>query len=121
MVYIAENSETIPVPKIFAHYSYGPINRDIEDYGSLFDTYIFMSFVEGVTLDTVWEAYDEPTKSHVASQLEGYMRELRSIGQGSYIGSVNRGPVMDQILENFQDRGKRVDPFETITISVLIF
>jgi len=32
-------------------YTYGPIERDIDDYGSSFDTYIFMDFVEGQDLD----------------------------------------------------------------------
>lgn len=40
MIFVEQNTETIPVPKVFAYYSYGPIRRDIEDYGSLYDTYI---------------------------------------------------------------------------------
>lgn len=51
MMFVEQNTKTLPVPKIFACYSYGPIHRDIKDYGSLFDTYIFMSFVEGQSLD----------------------------------------------------------------------
>ncbi|KNG88824.1 hypothetical protein ANOM_002478 [Aspergillus nomiae NRRL 13137] len=47
MIFVKQNTETMPVPKIFACYTYGPIQRDIGDYGSLFDTYIFMSYVEG--------------------------------------------------------------------------
>jgi hypothetical protein len=42
-----------------------PLDRDIDDYGSLFDTYIFMSLVEGQTLDLAWDSYDELTKTHV--------------------------------------------------------
>ncbi|CRL22355.1 Protein kinase-like domain [Penicillium camemberti] len=104
MMFAKQNTETLPVPKIFACYSYGPINRDIEDHGSLFDTYIFMSFVESQTLDKVWESYDEDTKAHVTNQLKEYLLELRQIRNGSYIGSANSGPVTDQILESYHDR-----------------
>lgn len=65
MAFVSEKT-TVPVPKVFACYSYGPIQRDVDDYGSLFDTYIFMSYVEGQTLDTVWESYDETTKRGIA-------------------------------------------------------
>ena len=51
MVFVKKNTENVPVPKVFACYSYGPIHRDTDDYGSLYDTYIFMSFVEGQCLD----------------------------------------------------------------------
>lgn len=50
MRFVEQHTENLPVPKIFACYTYGPIRRDIEDYGSLFNIYIFMSFVEGQTL-----------------------------------------------------------------------
>lgn len=46
MLFVGENTDTVPVPKTFACYVYGPICRDIHDYGSLYDTYIFMRFVE---------------------------------------------------------------------------
>ncbi|KAK2801643.1 hypothetical protein FQN51_005187 [Onygenales sp. PD_10] len=70
MLFVSQNTTTVPVPKIFGCYTYGPIDRDIEDYGSLYDTYVFMSFVEGQTLDTVWESYDGTTKQSVADQLK---------------------------------------------------
>ena len=105
MMFASRNTQNIPIPKVLGYYRYGPIDRDVGDYGSLFDTYIFMEFMEGQTLATVWDDYDEHTKSMVASQLEGYMRELRSISGGSYIGSVHRGPVLDQTLERFERKG----------------
>lgn len=37
---MAQNSESVPVPKVYAYYTYGPVDRDIDDYGSLFDTYM---------------------------------------------------------------------------------
>jgi hypothetical protein len=105
MMFVKENTENLPVPKVFACYSYGPIRRDIEDYGSLFDTYIFMSFVEGQSLDKNWESYDEDTKKHVTNQLKEYLHELRKISDGKYIGSVGPGPVTDPILEAYHFQG----------------
>lgn len=107
MVFVKQTTEALPVPNVFACYSYGPISRDVEDYGSLFDTYIFMSFVEGQTLDKAWETYDKDTKSHVTNQLKRYLRELREISNGSYIGSVDSGPVTDPILETYHIKGEQ--------------
>ncbi|RAK82938.1 phosphotransferase enzyme family protein [Aspergillus costaricaensis CBS 115574] len=82
MLFVNQNTETVPVPKIFAYYSYGPIDRDIGDYGSYYDNYIFMTYVEGQGLD----------------KLKGYLDELRQIEHRNYIGSVDRGPLPDPIL-----------------------
>ncbi|KAI2747216.1 hypothetical protein DTO013E5_3762 [Penicillium roqueforti] len=103
-MFVKQNTETLPVPEIFACYTYGPIDRDIGDYGSLFDTYIFMTFVEGQSLDKVWESYDENTKAHVTNQLKQYICELRNI-DGNYIGSTDSGPIMDPIFETYHDKG----------------
>ncbi|QKX54030.1 uncharacterized protein TRUGW13939_01112 [Talaromyces rugulosus] len=100
MMFVKENTDTLPVPKIFACYSY---------YGSLFDTYIFMSFVEGQSLDKIWETYDEDIKKHVTNQLKEYLGELRKISDGKYIGSVGPGPVTDPILETYHVQG----PFDS--------
>lgn len=105
MVFVKKNTENVPVPKVFACYSYGPIHRDTDDYGSLYDTYIFMSFVEGQCLDRVWESYDETMKNRIASQLKGYFHKLRNIDSDNYIGLVDLGPVTDPILESHHMKG----------------
>lgn len=120
MIYVAQNSMKVPVPEVFAYCTYGPINRDVEDYGSLFDTYIFMSFVDGQPLDTVWDAYDQPTKTHVASQLKEYMDDLRSMGNTSYIGSVDHGPVVDPILATSKVQGNRPSNIYEFTTDLLV-
>lgn len=117
MMFVKQNTETLPVPEIFACYTYGPIDRDIGDYGSLFDTYIFMTFVEGQSLDKVWESYDENTKAHVTNQLKQYICELRNI-DGNYIGSTDSGPIMDPIFETYHD--KRLAATTPTYIRVLI-
>ncbi|GLB05511.1 hypothetical protein AtubIFM57258_000800 [Aspergillus tubingensis] len=108
-VTLHEAKKTVPVPKIFAYYSYGPIDRDVDDYGSLYDNYIFMSYVEGQRLDKVWDTYDSVTKTRIAGQLKGYLDELRQIEHRNYIGSVDRGPLPDPILGELEYKG----PFDS--------
>lgn len=105
MIFVAKHTKSIPIPKVFAYCTHGPLNRDIDDYGTLFDTYIFMSFVEGQTLDSAWDSYDELTKTHIVNQLKTYMDELREIRSEGYIGSVSKGPVRDQIFDHFHVKG----------------
>ncbi|KAJ5474759.1 hypothetical protein N7475_004325 [Penicillium sp. IBT 31633x] len=105
MIYVAERTQSIPVPKVFANCTHGPLDRDLDDYGSLFDTYIFMSLVDGQTLDLAWDSYDELTKIRISNQLRTYMDEVREIKNEPYIGSVNKGPVIDQIFDNFHIKG----------------
>ncbi|XHG03759.1 hypothetical protein AWENTII_007049 [Aspergillus wentii] len=52
-----------------------------------------------------WDAYDRTMKSHIANQLNGYLSELRKIGNSNYIGSVDLGPVTDPILESHPIQG----------------
>lgn len=85
MLFVGENTDTVPVPKTFACYVYGPICRDIHDYGSLYDTYIFMRFVESQSLDYVWESYDETTKNRVSVQLKEYFDGLRNIDMATIL------------------------------------
>ena len=40
MLFVSQNTRTVPVPKIYAYYTHGPIDRDVEECGSAFDTYI---------------------------------------------------------------------------------
>lgn len=96
----------IPVPTVLACYTYGPLDRDTKYYPSRsgYHTYIFMSFVEGKTLDTAWGSYDAPIK-HITGQLASFMQELRDLGEGDYIGSLDRGPVFDDSLQMSPDPG----------------
>ena len=69
MIYVAENT-SVPLPTVLSCYTYGPIEMDIDNHGSLFDTYIFMSLVDGETLDVSWDSYDETTKHLSRNNLE---------------------------------------------------
>lgn len=58
-----------------------------------------MEFIEGHNLETSWNNYDPAAKRQIAAQLKEYIEQLRSIPAADYIGSVDRGPVTDIILE----------------------
>ncbi|CAE7208000.1 hypothetical protein PTNB85_09316 [Pyrenophora teres f. teres] len=49
MLYVAERT-SIPVSRLFAAYAYGPLDRDVDNFRSVYDTYIFMEFIEGEDL-----------------------------------------------------------------------
>jgi hypothetical protein len=98
MIYVAENT-SIPVPKVFAAYAYGPLDRDVDDFGSVYDTYIFMELIEGEDLGKSWGKHTSIEKQTMSADLKKYMTELRSLPVPGYIGSVDKGPVTDPILE----------------------
>jgi hypothetical protein len=111
MIHVAQNTG-VPVPKVFAYYTYGPIDRDDGDYGGLYDTYIFMDFVTGETLDIAWDTSGVSTKSHISRQLASYIQELRDMGNVVYIGSIDHGPVTDHSLSTSVDKGTTPGPWE---------
>lgn len=98
MLYVAERT-SIPVPKLFAAYAYGPLDRDISDYGSVYDTYIFMELIEGEDLGKSWGNCTSAEKKMISTDLKMHITELRSFPAAGYIGSVHEGPVTDVILE----------------------
>ncbi|KAJ5251114.1 hypothetical protein N7489_001524 [Penicillium chrysogenum] len=104
MIYVAQNTG-VPVPKVFAYYTYGPIDRDPDDFGGLYDTYIFMSYVAGETLYEAWNSLSVSTKSHISRQLASCVQEIRDIEPTRYIGSIDRGPVTDCCLATSIDKG----------------
>lgn len=98
MLYVAEHT-SIPVPTLYAAYAYGPLDRDVGDYGSVYDTYLFMEFVEGENLAKAWGKCTSTEKQMISTDLKKHMTELRSLPAAGYIGSVHEGPVTDIILE----------------------
>ncbi|TVY81813.1 hypothetical protein LSUE1_G002994 [Lachnellula suecica] len=96
---------SIPVPRVYAAYTYGPFEERDEEWNSKYDTYIFLDFVEGQTLEKEWGNLGEEEKLGVMHDLRGYLEQLRAVPGGSYIGSLDDGPVMDPILENLPNKG----------------
>lgn len=98
MLYVAENT-SIPVPRLFAAYAYGPLDRDLNDSASVYDTYIFMEFIEGEDLEKSWAKQTSAEKQMISTELKKYMTEIRSLPAPGYIGSVHMGPVTDIMLD----------------------
>lgn len=98
---------SIPVPKVYAVYTYGPFEDRDEEWASKYDTYIFMDFIDGQTLEKEWGVLNDETKSQIVAELKSYFTELRTIPGGTYIGSLNNGPVMDSILEYWPVKGMK--------------
>lgn len=98
MLYVAERT-SVPVPRLFAAYAYGPLDRDVDDFGSVYDTYIFREFIEGEDLGRSWGKYTSTEKQIISADLKKHVTELRSLPVADYIGSVHEGPVTDVILE----------------------
>jgi Phosphotransferase enzyme family len=110
----------IPVPAVFATYRYGPLDRDEEDYSLMYDTYIFMEFIKGRTLDEAW-GLDDPNKESIMRELQGYLTQLRTIPSHGYIGSLENGPTLDHILQYHREKGMKIAThflFEWLTVIV---
>ncbi|ODM14618.1 hypothetical protein SI65_09963 [Aspergillus cristatus] len=106
MIYVSQHT-SIPVPKIYAYVTYGPLERERYCSEPLFDTYIFMEFVEGRNLDGICVGHTNQEKKDICSQLREYVDELQSISTGEepYIGSVDHGPVMDDVVNWYNNPG----------------
>jgi hypothetical protein len=96
---------SIPVPRVYAAYTYGPFEERDEEWHSKYDTYHFLDLVEGQTLEKEWGNLGDDEKSRVMHELQGYLEQLRAVPGGTYIGSLNNGPVMDVILEYQPNKG----------------
>ncbi len=101
MLFVEKNT-TIPVPKVYAVYSH-PMPEKInwakgEEKTYYEHTYIFMELVPGETVEDTWDHWDQATRVNVENELKDYISQLRRIPGGDYIGSLNRGPVTDDIL-----------------------
>lgn len=109
LLLISEKAPNVPVPKVLAYYTYGPVDKRLHGIRRpVFETFIFMSYVEGERLKVAWEAYDTTAKRRVADQLKTYLCDLRGITGGKYIGSVNQGPLKDRILFDSFNKGRSI-------------
>ncbi|OJT01573.1 hypothetical protein TRAPUB_7969 [Trametes pubescens] len=68
----------IPVPTVHLVFT----RIEDMDIPRFVTTYIVMDYISGPTLQYLWETLDAPTKTSVLAQLQGYIRELRSIPPG---------------------------------------
>jgi aminoglycoside phosphotransferase (APT) family kinase protein len=105
MEFVAKHT-SLPVPHVYAAYTYGPFEERDEESFSKYDTYIFMEFIDGQTLEKEWPSLDNTAKSNIITELKAYFTQLRTIPGGTYIGSLDDGPVKDSILEFWSMKGK---------------
>jgi hypothetical protein len=64
-------------------------------------TYIFMDLVAGKELNEIWDKWDEATRLNIQTEPKDYIRQMRELPGGDYISSLNRGPVIDRILQYY--------------------
>jgi aminoglycoside phosphotransferase (APT) family kinase protein len=79
----------IPVPEVLAAY------QD-ESTGHVC---IVMEFIEGDTLENVWDSFSPSQKGEIIEQLQSYFSQLRGI-KGDFIGSVDRTACEDPLFDN---------------------
>ena len=58
-----------------------------------------MEFIEGDTLENVWDSFSPSQKGEIIEQLQGYFSHLRDI-KGDFIGSVDRTACEDPLFDN---------------------
>ncbi|CAI7642477.1 unnamed protein product [Penicillium bialowiezense] len=79
--FIAEKT-TIPVPKVHdVHWEDDKVVAIVMDY------------MPGMRLDKAWNALDSNQKLSIASELNGYLSQLREL-KGDYIGAIDRGKAV---------------------------
>jgi hypothetical protein len=107
LIFLENEAPGIPAPRLHACYTMGPFDRDPADFGSIYDTYIVMTFIEGKSLDQAWSSLGDNCRISMAAQLRDYMEELRSVTQeaGFGIGSVTGGPLQDPVFEYHSSKG----------------
>lgn len=54
---------------------------------------------------------DKSTNLRIMNELKGHLAQLRAIPNGSHIGPLDNGPVMDSILEYHSTKGTDFGPF----------
>ena len=105
------NSTSIPVPKVFAVLTYGPLPDSSYpgEKRDSYDTYILMEVVPGATLEDVWEDGTAEVKQALSTELsvelQGYIKQLREIPGGTCIGSLGNGPIADTRFRSVKNRG----------------
>ncbi|KAF2710196.1 hypothetical protein K504DRAFT_533175 [Pleomassaria siparia CBS 279.74] len=79
MLYVAERT-SIPVPRLFAAYAYGPPDRDVDDFGNVYDTYIFIEFIKGEDLGKLWGKCTSTKKQMLSTDLKKHIGLLVAPG-----------------------------------------
>jgi aminoglycoside phosphotransferase len=83
---LVANFTSIPVPRVFGFH-----HNDNDE------CFVFMSYAEGCTLESVWNSLGTEGRDKIVSQLQGYFAELRSLPPPSPVifGSIATGICRD--------------------------
>jgi hypothetical protein len=125
MLFIEQHT-TIPVPKVHAVYSCKvldksgnpppPASKQDDDQVC---TYIFMDLVAGSSIDEIWDKWDDATRLNLQNELKDYVRQLRDIPSEGYIGSLNRGPIVDRVLRYYSTDFGTMASSKSLSINLL--
>jgi hypothetical protein len=110
-----EQRTSIPIAKLQAAYStqgpdrlHHPYNGGEPEWRKSHEYfYLFMDIVPGVPVTECWDELDDATKLNVQHELTDYIRQLRAIPGGDYIGALDRGPVTDNLLRGMAENPGR--------------
>ena len=124
-MFLVQQHTTIPVPKVHAVYSHLMPDRYNWDEGETKTYseygYLFMDIVPGATIEDSWDTWTEDTRLNVQNELQDYVRQLRQIPGGDYIGTLNRGPVTDGILRFQSDNLGTVTLYTYVVFSLISY
>ena len=87
-----KQSTSIPIPEVFGFHH----NEDVE-------CFIFMSYIEGCTLESSWPSLRLEDRKTIESQLAGYFAELRSLPSPNPVTSAHWGRVSVVMLAEWNE------------------
>ncbi|RXW16933.1 hypothetical protein EST38_g8927 [Candolleomyces aberdarensis] len=95
---VSEHLPSVPIPQVY-FYTYG-VDQYSEPIGTL-----HMSYVEGDTLRSVWDSYDDRTKERIARDIWNIVAQLRTIPrpanlEGLFCCAADGSPSFDILLGN---------------------
>lgn len=110
--FIADNT-SLPVPKLHAAYTWGPLPADIDFPDGYYDSYMFVDYVPGVTLRSIWSKSTDEFKAVLKSELKDCLEKLRALpAPPNYIGTVeNEGIWINYLGEYIQGHSKYQPPY----------
>ncbi|CAL1708055.1 unnamed protein product [Somion occarium] len=87
MLWFLRRKTTVPVPEVYGWYREG------------YETFIFMEYIDGVTLDDVWDDLQHATKESIAKQLVPILASLRQVRlHEAYVGGICHRLLLDQLF-----------------------
>lgn len=105
MLYISDKT-SIPVPRVYAIYQK-------EDAERRTCTYIVMEHIDGQTLNERWSTLDFEAKAAIASQLRGFLDQLRRLPSPDSFGSLDNRPLYDALFLTEEEQPEINGPFKT--------